>query len=189
MSRRSRVKRLCDDKAMLNLGCGTTMHMDWTNLDFSAYAWLARHPGVAALMKIVGILSAERAERLRSVDPSIIHWDLRKGLPFDDCTFDVVYLSHVLEHFPRESALPLMCECRRVIRPGGIVRVVVPDLAALWERYRRTLRGLDSGDVSALVAHEEVLHDLFEQMVGPRYSLRDRSTTTVGQEPGAPHSG
>nr|WP_269454300.1 methyltransferase domain-containing protein [Nocardia farcinica] len=54
--------------------------------------------------------------------------DLRGGLPFDDASFDRVFAVHVLEHLA--DFLPLVDECRRVLRPGGILHVLSP-----WWRY------------------------------------------------------
>ena len=83
---------------MLNLACGTRMHHGWNNLDFSPYARLAHRPRLTSMLKAFGMLSNERLKRLAEVDPEIIAWDLRKGIPFAPNTFDVVYHSHFLEH-------------------------------------------------------------------------------------------
>lgn len=94
---------------LLNLGCGRRFHRAWTNVDFFAY------------------------------DPMILPHDLTTGLPFDDGRFDVVYHSHVLEHFSRPAGRRFLAECRRVLRPGGLLRVVVPDLEKLANRYLAAL--------------------------------------------------
>src|SRR5687768_11717320 len=115
MSSRFRIKPLADGRAMLNVACGTRMHWDWNNLDFSPYALLARKPWLAALMKRAGLLSAERQERLTGIDPTIIRWDLRRGIPFAADSFDVVYHSHFLEHIDPQYAPGLLKECHRVL--------------------------------------------------------------------------
>lgn len=60
-------------------------------------------------------------------------------LPFADESFDAVTCCQVLEHFTH-SHLPLMQEIRRVLRPGGIVEVDVPNAASFRNRSRM-LRG------------------------------------------------
>lgn len=60
-------------------------------------------------------------------------------LPFGDDSFDAVTCCQVLEHFTH-SHLPLMREIRRVLRPGGIVEVDVPN-AASYRNRSRMLRG------------------------------------------------
>jgi len=82
MSTRYRVKTTDDGQALLNLGCGTRTHWPWNNVDFSIYARLKWHPTISRLMCSIGLLSAERYDRLRSIDPDIVHWDLRRGIPF-----------------------------------------------------------------------------------------------------------
>ena len=103
MSQRFFVRRLDDGSAMLNLGCGVKMHPRWVNLDFSTYARLASHPRLSRAARRIGLLSATRYERLQQVDPNIIWWDLRRGIPFPDGTFDVVYHSHM-------NSLSALCE-------------------------------------------------------------------------------
>ena len=64
-----------------------------------------------------------------------LHWDLRRRLPFPDGAADAVFLEHVLEHFALAAGLDLLDECRRVLAPGGIVRVGVPDFGRYLESY------------------------------------------------------
>jgi predicted SAM-dependent methyltransferase len=56
---------------------------------------------------------------------------------FNDGVADLIYASHVLEYFDRFEALDVLAEWRRVLKPGGVLRVAVPDFAALVEVYRR----------------------------------------------------
>lgn len=58
------------------------------------------------------------------------------GLPFDDASVRVVYLSHLLEHlfYPRDVMF-LLTEIHRVLAPGGLVRIVVPDIARCLQAY------------------------------------------------------
>jgi predicted SAM-dependent methyltransferase len=55
--------------------------------------------------------------------------DLRNRLPFPDASVAVAYCSHTLEHLFPDSALKLLREVHRVLRPDGVVRLVVPDVA------------------------------------------------------------
>ena len=61
--------------------------------------------------------------------------DLRRGLPFNDDTFDGLRAHHVLEHFAGEDLLFLVNEVWRVVRSGGILEITVPD-ATSPNRYR-----------------------------------------------------
>lgn len=72
-------------------------------------------------------------------DASVMVWDVRTGFPMRTNSFDVVYLSHVLEHFSKESGARLVMECHRALKPGGILRVVVPDLEGICREYLKNL--------------------------------------------------
>jgi len=61
------------------------------------------------------------------------------SLPFADQSFDAVVCCQVLEHFTH-SHLPAVREMRRVLKPGGILEVDVPNVASLRNRSR-LLRG------------------------------------------------
>jgi SAM-dependent methyltransferase len=62
-------------------------------------------------------------------------WDLLKPLPWPDGSADAAFLQHVIEHFPLTDALRLLRETRRVLRPGGVARVSVPDFGRYMKSY------------------------------------------------------
>ena len=74
---------------------------------------------------IEGMLNCD-GNLLRKVD---LWLDLRVPLPFPDASVAVAYTSHALEHLFPEDALKLLREIRRTLRPDGVARVVVPDVA------------------------------------------------------------
>src|ERR1700730_18031191 len=56
--------------------------------------------------------------------PGVMRCDLRDGIRCPDGSFGVVYHSRLLEHVPREQTPTFLMECNRILRPGGIIRVV-----------------------------------------------------------------
>ena len=54
-----------------------------------------------------------------------------------DNTVDLIYNCHVLEHFKRREVARVLAEWKRVLKPGGILRISVPDFASLCEVYQR----------------------------------------------------
>jgi SAM-dependent methyltransferase len=119
------------------------------------------------VLRLFGLISDARWERLQKLDREAICWDLSRGLPFADSSFDVVYHSHVLEHIDREAAPAFLGECFRVLKPGGVVRIVVPDLELLLKAYGSAVGRLEAGDDEGawMREHDRVLDDLFDQMV------------------------
>ena len=57
---------------------------------------------------------------------------------FKDGTADLIYASHCLEYFDLEQASSVLKEWRRVLKPGGILRLAVPDFDALLTVYAQT---------------------------------------------------
>lgn len=54
---------------------------------------------------------------------------------FEDGTFDEVYASHILEHFPHKQVMDVLYEWYRVLAPGGRLSVAVPDLEAVFALF------------------------------------------------------
>jgi len=158
-------KVMSDKRAMLNIACGTKMNQGWTNVDFSPYVRLRKYMPFAKILYKTGLLSSLRWERLCAVDPETVCWDLRKGLPWEANTFDVVYHSHFLEHIPKAAVVPFLLECYRVLKPNGILRVVVPDLHHAIELYNESWGKLDSNQASVYEIHEKSIEALYDQMV------------------------
>jgi predicted SAM-dependent methyltransferase len=63
------------------------------------------------------------------------HHDLTKKLPFDNESIENISLSHVLEYFERKLAASIMGDCFRVLKPGGVVRIAVPDFDIFIDAY------------------------------------------------------
>lgn len=121
-------------RRLLNLGCGQTFHEDWVNVDF------------------------------RPQPPRVVGYDLSLGVPFPDDLFDVVYHSHVIEHFPRATAAAFLRECWRVLRPGGILRLAAPDLEGAARAYLLALEAARRGEPEADARHEWMTVELVDQL-------------------------
>lgn len=82
----------------LHLGCGTVRLDGWINVD---------------------------AEAQPTVD---LVWDLRFGVPGADATATFVFCEHLLEHLTASDGVAFLRDCRRVLKPGGTLRVAMPSL-------------------------------------------------------------
>jgi len=61
--------------------------------------------------------------------------DVRRGLPFADGTVDGIHSEHFVEHLTQGELTAFLRECRRALRPGGVVRIATPDLAEIVRCY------------------------------------------------------
>lgn len=129
----------------LNVGCGRRFHEDWINVD------------------------------LEPADASVIACDITRGLPFDDNSLDAVYHSHVLEHLSPTAGQQLIAECYRVLRPGGVLRIVVPDLEQIAKLYLEAHQNAWREDQSAQANYDWMKLELLDQLV------RDQSGGQMGR--------
>jgi predicted SAM-dependent methyltransferase len=61
--------------------------------------------------------------------------DLRYPLLIDDAVFDGIFSEHTLEHLNYAEVARVLAECQRILKPGAIIRIVVPDLSIFVENY------------------------------------------------------
>jgi len=66
---------------------------------------------------------------------SDLFWDLRRGIPFPDNSVDAVYSSHFFEHLSYQDGQAVMVETYRVLKPGGLVSICVPDARMYIDAY------------------------------------------------------
>lgn len=102
-----------DNAIKLNLGSHLTMFgYGWVNIDVGDLDAFAQRHGF-------------NYRRL----------DVTQGLPYADRSVSMIFSSHMLEHLSPSDGLNLLRECRRVLAPDGLVRLVLPDtrkIAALY---------------------------------------------------------
>lgn len=60
--------------------------------------------------------------------------DISKRLPFPDNHADFIFAEHVVEHIGYYEALAFFKECRRVLKPGGVIRICVPSVENIMQR-------------------------------------------------------
>ena len=64
-----------------------------------------------------------------------LYWDLLLPLPFPQNSIDMIYSSHVLEHFYYEDLLKLLNNCYEVLKKGGKFSACVPDASIYINTY------------------------------------------------------
>ena len=107
----------------LNIGCGTSGIAGWVNIDNSPSILLSRLP------------LGKRIFGTPDWPHDVRRADIRKLIPFPDSSVSCIHSSHTFEHFSYEESLAVARECFRVLKPVGILRIVVPDLRIMVGDY------------------------------------------------------
>ena len=69
---------------------------------------------------------------LREAD---INFDLRWPVPLPDASVEMIYSSHMLEHIPYADLVPFIGECKRLLKPGGVLSICVPNAGFYIRAY------------------------------------------------------
>lgn len=137
----------------LNVGCGATPTPGWLNLDNSWTIRAVHRASLGMVFRAAGLLRGKQ-DYIAAIREYDIRWaDATNHLPVEDGTAEVVYTSHMVEHLTRAEATRFFDEALRALKPGGILRVAVPDIDYHVSLYRehgdanRFIEGLHmSGD-------------------------------------------
>ena len=65
-------------------------------------------------------------------------------LSFEDNTIDLIYASHVIEYFDREEVVNILKEWIRVLKPGGVLRLAVPNFKEIVNLYLKEKYSLET---------------------------------------------
>ena len=96
------------DCVKLHIGCGTVYKGGWINIDNNS------------------------DNNIQKLD---LKWDLRKPLPFHDNSVDFIFNEHFLEHLTVEEGILAIKDFFRVLKPGGVMRIAMPNLEEMIHTY------------------------------------------------------
>lgn len=113
-SRREFSKWRDHENLKLNLGCGGDLKPGWINVDLA----LDSPPMADA-----------------AAAPTFINYDLRREILLDENSCELIYSSHFFEHLEYADSLRLLRQCYRLLRPGGIFRISLPDFKGACAAY------------------------------------------------------
>ena len=128
-------RRRLRDLRYLDVGCGRNIHSEFVNMD---HRW---HPGID------------------------VCWDITRGIPFSSKVMQGIFTEHCLEHFSLPQAVKLLRECHRILAPGGILRIVVPD----GELYLKTYNQQVEGNIHVKFPFQD--QESFREMYSPILSI------------------
>lgn len=105
-----------DQKRFYNVGHSAFFHPAWTVVDY-----FKKKDGSV-------VLPGDFA----------IHYDLMsfQPLPIETSTAELIYSSHTLEHVTNKAVSFFLKEAYRILKPGGIVRIVTPDIKLTYQAWR-----------------------------------------------------
>lgn len=67
--------------------------------------------------------------------PGVYYLDAGKPYPFQENSFNYIFSEHLFEHLTLQQGITMLRECYRVLKPGGRIRMAMPDLNFLIELY------------------------------------------------------
>src|SRR5579863_8596968 len=140
-----------DTGLKINIGCGLSGARGWCNIDNSPRIPLSR-------LKL-----GRRLFRTPVWPKDVLRHDVKKGLPFADQSVSCIYSSHTFEHFSWAESLAVAKECFRVLRPGGVLRIVVPDLQLIAREYLRDSDPMASHRFVDRLLLSHTVHDSFHR--------------------------
>jgi hypothetical protein len=109
----------------VHYGCGFAAPKEWLNFDASLTLRWERAP-------IIGRAYTKNSRRF----PPNVRWgNIVSGLPLGDASCRGVYASHVLEHFALDDLHRALQNTKRIMEPGALFRLVVPDLEWAAREY------------------------------------------------------
>ena len=125
-----------DGRELLDVGC------NWGRWTIAATRAGWRPTGIDLAKKSVG--AARRVAGQLGVEAEYVVADARE-LPFDDGSFAAVFSYSVLQHLAKEDVPRVVAEVRRVLRPGGLVWIEMPNARGPLNLVRQARRGFSAG--------------------------------------------
>ncbi len=119
----------------LNIG-SSSVHLDgWINLEYDEIYWKKN------------TFSGERISSKATRDMPDVFGDASNLHMYDDNVFDEVRASHVLEHIVQGKTISTIKEWYRVLKPKGTVRIIVPDIEFIINKWINKDENKDWWDV------------------------------------------
>lgn len=145
---------------LLDVGCGNAMHT------LKAAQRCAAAAGVDRSEESLGV--GLRSLRTRGAsNVCLVRSDVEQGLPFRSTSFDKVLCLDLLEHVQRRELV--LAEIRRVLNPGGMLLLAVPNRATSWKRRLERAGLFAYSDPDHKI--EYTLEELEEELAGSRFQI------------------
>ena len=154
------------EKLYVQFGAGDEQIDGWLNFDASPTLRLQRLPIIGGLFKRGCIF-----------DNEIVFGDIVKGLPLKDSTVDGLFASHVLEHLSYDDGITALKNSFAMLKPGGRLRIIVPDLGFYIQKY--SSEGLAATDGSETSGYQFNLKSGLGRLTS-RSTIKSRLVSSFG---------
>ncbi len=99
---------------------------------------LSKYPLFTTLLHKLKLINSTQMTYIRFCQSNSIKFaDARKRIPLPSDSVSLVYSSHMLEHLDRTEASMFLLEVNRVLKSGGLLRLVLPDLSKAIAIYNQ----------------------------------------------------
>jgi predicted SAM-dependent methyltransferase len=130
----------------INVGCSISPTAGWLNFDNSFSIKLSSYPALARILYQAKLIKPPQMELIKFFQENKVIWaDAAKRIPLQNNSVETLYSSHMIEHLDRIEAKLFLEEANRVLVPGGIIRLAVPDIEKLVKKY------LEDGDADVFI--------------------------------------
>ena len=120
----------------VHLGCGKNALDGFLNLDNNVFLFFKFIPFIEYLLGLFNFIPKWFCEFvIISREKNIKYCDASKKIPFKDSAVDLIYSCHMLEHLDQNETKVFFNESYRVLKPNGMMRIVVPDFQRLVDSY------------------------------------------------------
>jgi len=138
---------------LLHLGCGKAPIQGAINIDNSFSLLLSRFKLFYLLLKKTRFLSKENIELIDFYRRNKIKYGNALRLKYADNSIDIIYTSHMLEHLKKEELEAFLQTAIRILKPGGILRIVIPDMRRIINDYS------SDGDMDKLIERSMLVNN------------------------------
>jgi len=96
--------------------------------------------------------------------------DAARKLPFADNRFEGVFSEHVFEHFTPGQAKTFLGECQRILKPDGVIRIIVPDGELYVKQFHADRKWMIESRWNRFRTPMEVMNEVFRQGYEHQYT-------------------
>ena len=153
----SHIDQTDDGLIKLNIGSFKDMfYFNWMNID---------------ILDITGFCKSQAYHFLQK--------DITEGIPYKDNEVDLIFTSHFLEHIDRAQGKTFLKECHRVMKPGGVIRISVPNALLLTSEYIASdIRKYDCINVGVENAEDDA-EAYYELLLANHKTIYDATSLSV----------